>query len=260
MSWWQQGAASTTEASPVDGAGQRVVGGGVAGVQREHHLGRRRRAATSSIRPDHEAAPRLRQPQPGGDLLVVASRLLLDVDPDQADRQPAQPGEQAVRGEGEVGVAAPEVDDPQRLRRRRACAAGPCRARRTTVASSSRRQLLDLAVLVAAGRLHPPLGGRRCRARAAAGRPRRSAGPCRGRGLARAAPPRRGRTCTLAAPFLVTRSWSTSAVVSTCQLPNGSPSSASTAAAAASASWLAVCAWVASYVVTCSRRPALRST
>ena len=37
-SWWQHGAASTSAASQRT-AGQRVVGGGVAGVQREHDVG-----------------------------------------------------------------------------------------------------------------------------------------------------------------------------------------------------------------------------
>ena len=73
--------------------------------------------------------------------------------------------------------------------------------------------------------------------------------------------PLRGAVWTTASSFLVTRSWWVSVVVSTCQLPNGSSSRASTASrAGAPGAWLAVNACVSSYVTTWSWRPALRST
>src|SRR4051794_17325052 len=65
--------------APLDRPGQRLVGRGVAGVQGEHHLGRRveRRAADGA---DHELGV---QAERSGDLLVVLPGLLLDVHPDQ---------------------------------------------------------------------------------------------------------------------------------------------------------------------------------
>ena len=94
------------------------------------------------------------------------------------------------------------------------------------------------------------------------GRPRAAAAPCRGRGRGR--PPARPPAAGCARPprpFLVTRSWWVSVVVSTCQLPNGWSSRSSSADRAGSpTAWLEVCACVSSYAVTCRCRPALRST
>ena len=45
----------------------------------------------------------------------MLARLLLDVDPGQPHRQLADAGEVALGGEGQVGVAAAEVHDPQRV-------------------------------------------------------------------------------------------------------------------------------------------------
>ena len=49
----------------------------------------------------------------GGDRAVVLARLLLDVDAGQPDGQLADAGQVALGRERQVGVAAPEVDDPQ---------------------------------------------------------------------------------------------------------------------------------------------------
>ena len=107
------------------------------------------------------------------------------------------------------------------------------------------QELLDLAVLRPAGSASSGPRGRTARAPRTPGRPPGAAGPCRGRGRARPRPPRRASAvCSSASPFLVTRTWWDCVVVSTCQLPNGSSSNASTASRASSpGSWFDVCAW-----------------
>ena len=70
MSWWQQGAASTSGASHADRARQRVVGRGVAGVQRQHHVGRPGRAPRRRSMPATKSASR---PSPAATSLVVVA-------------------------------------------------------------------------------------------------------------------------------------------------------------------------------------------
>ena len=101
---------------PADRPRQRLVGRGVAGVQGEHDLGRRVELDAADGA-DHELAPST--PSSRGDRAVVLARLLLDVDAGQPHRQLADPGQVALGGEGQVGVAAAEVDDPQRVLERR---------------------------------------------------------------------------------------------------------------------------------------------
>ena len=97
--------------APLDRPGERLVGRGVAGVQREHHLGRRVEDRTGDG-PDHELSV---DPELGRDRGVVLPRLLLDVDTGEPHREPLHVAEEPVGGEGQVGVAAAEVDDPQRV-------------------------------------------------------------------------------------------------------------------------------------------------
>ena len=114
---------------PADGAGQRVVGGGVAGVQREHQhrRGCPPNGSASADGADPEGQPV--QPGLGGQPGVALDDVRADVDADGLHL--AQPlGQEAVRGEGEVGVAAAQVDDPD---------AGGRRAAASRVGSSSRR-------------------------------------------------------------------------------------------------------------------------
>ena len=140
---------------PAHGPGERVVGGGVAGVQRQHDVGGR---------VDHDVADGahgeghlLVDAERGGDLAVVVGRLLLHVGPHEVHREPARVGEEPVGGEGQVGVAAPEVDHAQRLVGRRP-------AQRTTRPGVGERrvelaqELLDLAQLGLPAGLDPALG------------------------------------------------------------------------------------------------------
>ncbi len=92
----------------------------------------------------------------GGDAGVVLRRLLLHVDADQPHRKPALRGQVAVGGEGQVAVAAAQVDDPQRV-------VGGGRAQLFAERLRDRRvedphEFLDLAVLRLPARLDPPLG------------------------------------------------------------------------------------------------------
>ena len=201
---------------PADRADQRVVGGGVARVQGEHDVGLLLQRHVADAGGDE--AQLVGDPQRLGHLGVVPSGLLLDVDADQPHRHPlAQPG---VRGEGEVGVAAAEVDDPQRLLRRR----GAQRAGAGGVLDGDRerpQELLDLAVLRLPRRLEPTLrvgDAERLEHRVVLGQQ-----PVLG--LVVRALWRRllgGPLCSSASPFLVTRSWWVCVLVSTCQLANGS--------------------------------------
>ena len=137
--------------------------------------------------------------------VLCAPRLLL-----ARPRRPCGPGGApqpgSVGGEGQVRVAAAQVDHPQRSLRRGAQA--PARSRRRPPRQGA-QELLDLAVLRLARRLDPPLrvgdaerdeqrvrprASRRCFARSCA----RSAAPC-------ARSP--DCVCSSAWPFLVTRSW-----------------------------------------------------
>ena len=150
-------------------------------------------------------------------------------------------GQEPVRGEGEVGVAAAEVDDADR-----AVGGQPVQG-----GLEQAQERVHLAALVAVRAEHAEQ--RVVRRRAAAGGPGRASAPRRPGGWPAA-------RCTCAAPFLVTRSCTVSSTVSTCQLPNGSASSASTVAAAAPYGVLRVVAVRPSWVTTWSTRPLLRST
>ena len=139
--------------TPGDGAGQGLVGGGVAGVQGQHHLGggvdlRVGDGADDEARVGTEAA---------GHGAVVLARLLLDVDTGDRHRQRAHVGEVAVRGEGQVGVAAAQVDHAQRLG-----LGGPAQVALLDGLDDrgveQAQELLDLAVLRLAARLEPTLG------------------------------------------------------------------------------------------------------
>jgi hypothetical protein len=82
----------------------------------------------------------------------VPPGLLLDVDPDETHRELlVQP---RVRSEGQVGVAATEVDHPQRILR---CGRAQLSGRGRVLDGNCERsqELLDLAVLRLARRLHP---------------------------------------------------------------------------------------------------------
>ena len=140
---------------PAHRTGERVVGGRVAGVQRQHHVGRRvdHDVADGADREGHLAV----DAQRGRDLAVVVGGLLLHVGPDEVHRQAADVGEEAVGGEGEVGVAAAEVDHAQRLLGRRAAqrAAGAGVGERGVELA---QELLDLAQLGLAAGLDPSLG------------------------------------------------------------------------------------------------------
>ena len=114
--------------APLDGSRQRVVGGGVAGVQGEDHVGR----TSAARRPSIEAATKVAStPSSRAICSLCVARLLALVDAGQVHRQAAHVGEVALGDEGQVGVAAAEVDDLRAARSaRRACAGGPCRGRR----------------------------------------------------------------------------------------------------------------------------------
>ena len=90
---------------------------------------------------------------------VVATATALDVDADQAHRQASDRGQIPVRGQGEVGVAAAEVDHAQRvLARGRAQVAGAHGVGDAGVEDAE--ELLDLAVLRLPAGLDPavPVG------------------------------------------------------------------------------------------------------
>ena len=135
--------------------------------------------------------------------------------------------EELVGGEGEVGVAQPRSDDPQRL-----CWRWSPQALLDGVGDGGveeAQELLDLAVL------RPPAGVGRCPSEIPSAIRRVVLGvaaACRGRGRGRPRPC--GSVWTIASRFLVTRSCRTRSVLSTRQLPRCSSSRASTAAAASS--------------------------
>ena len=263
MSWWQQGAASTTGACQRDRAGQRLVGGGVAGVQRQHDLGRLRRARASRMVPTTKSASApASRPSPSATRLLWSRDCSLTSTPTSRTGSPRDRGAGTVGGEGEVGVAAAEVDHPQRVVGGGAAqvALGEGVGDRGV---EQPQELLDLAVLGLPARLDPPsLVGEAERAKSGSSARQQPllvavvAAVDLDLGLGAAV------VCSSASRFLVTRSWWVSVVVSTCQLPNGSSSRASTARAPRRhrPRGCAVCAWVASYAVTWRWRPALRST
>ena len=163
-----------------------------------------------------------RQAQPRGHSGVAGHHVGPQVHPDRADAgRPSRHelvGQPAMRGEGQVGVAAAEIDDTQRP------AAPPSperwRGRRRRPAGAGRRRPGDAC-------------RRRHRARRTADRPGRAAAASPGRGAtAEGATFRREvrAVCTCAWPDFVTRSCTTRSTVSTCQLPNGWASSVSTTA------------------------------
>ena len=201
-SWWQHGAASTRAppTAPPGPARRRWR------CRRRAGRGRRRAARQPDVvdAGRHEGRPR-RRAEPLGDRGVVPRDCSFTSTPTirTGSRAPREP---AVRGEGQVGVAAAEVDHPQRLVRRRARA-----ARRLASASSTRpegaQELLDLAVLRLPARLDPALGvgdPELSQHRVVLGR---AAGPSRGRGALGLPAAARPLACTSASPFLVTRSW-----------------------------------------------------
>src|SRR5262245_7431524 len=108
---------------PLDGPGQGVVGRRVAGVQRKYDVGLvlddRCRDVTAY------EAELVAGVEPGRQLAVALSGLLLDVDADDSGRETSNRRQPAIGREREVGVTAPEVDHTQRrVRRRLAHASG----------------------------------------------------------------------------------------------------------------------------------------
>ena len=95
---------------PLDRAGECLVGGGVAACRASTTSGRGPTARPRSC------PPRSRRPRPaGGDLGVVLPGLLLHVDADEVHREVADVRSGSGGRRTQVGVAAAEVDDPQRL-------------------------------------------------------------------------------------------------------------------------------------------------
>ena len=201
----------------------------------------RRRAARAPPRGRCRARPRRSMPTTNsasmpelrGDPGVVLARLLLHVHAGQLDGQPADAGEVPLGGEGQVGVAAAEVDDPQRLLGGRSAHVAPVdRVGERRVEQPE--ELLDLAVLRLPARLDPTLR-RRCPSATSTGS---SSGSIRS--LSRSWPrssstaSARSEVCTTASSRLVTRTWWVWVAVSTCQLANGSSSRSSTASRASS--------------------------
>ena len=133
---------------PRERAGQGVVGRRVARVERQHHVGVAVELDVAD-RADHEVGV---DAELVGDRGVVVGRLLLDVDARHPHRQAL--AEVGVGGEGEVGVAAPEVDDAQRVVGRRDPEATLLQGV-VEAAGQQPEELLDLAVLGLAARLDP---------------------------------------------------------------------------------------------------------
>ena len=97
---------------PANRPGNGLVGGRIAGVQRQDHVRAIHSGLGDAARDEaHLVGPAEALGQVAVARLVVLSR----VHPGQADVE-AAPGQVPVRGEREVGVAAAEVDDVQRLR------------------------------------------------------------------------------------------------------------------------------------------------
>ena len=160
--------------------------------------------------------------------VVLAGLLACTSTPISWTGRPRTPARNRCGREGQVGVAAAEVDDPQRVVGGRP--AELALVDRVGDAASRSRRNSSTWRYFAPGRLEPARRRRRARAPRTAGRPRAAAGPCRGRGRGRPGPASAPAVvCTSASPLRVTRSWAVSSVVSTCQLPNGSSSRSSTA-------------------------------
>ena len=220
MSWWQHGAASTSAAchSTARASASSVAvshacrasttsGGSSSGDvgdarDDEVHLVGRTRAG--------------RRPR------CCAARLLLDVDAGRCGRGGAPA---ATRARRTSGRRCRSRGRPRAAARSASACAGPrCDRGLGERGASDAHELLDLAVLRLAGWLHPPLRVGDARARRAPGA---SSGSNRCLGPVVAAV-RLGRSvaplaavCRSGRPFLVTRSWWVSVVVSTCQLANG---------------------------------------
>ena len=234
-SWWQHGAASTQRAP------QRTARASASSVAVSQACSASTRSgAGSDDRVERWCRPRTGsgRPQPSrvGQPGVAVPLVLADVDADEFDVDPP-PGEVAVRGEGEVRVAAAEVDHAQRAGELggKGGGQGPqegvdlaplggAAADRVEERVPGIEQVLPHPVVPVAG----PVGGLcRLRRRRGAPAPRHawSPGPA-----------------------------GSSAAVSTCQLPNGSASSASTAASASGPNaTLRVYGRVPSVVTICSR-------
>jgi hypothetical protein len=140
---------------PVDGPLQGVVGGGVAGVQGEHHVGMG--VELDLADPADDEAHLAGEAELVGERGVVREGLWFDVHPGQVRRETADPGEPGLGGEGEVGVAAAEVDDPPRLL---GCGGAESAGSQRVVEGRGERpqELLHLAVLRLPARLDPALG------------------------------------------------------------------------------------------------------
>ena len=90
------------------------------------------------------------------DLGVVLARLLLDVDAGEPHREPEHVAEEPVRREGQVGVAAAEVDDPERVVGGRSAQVPLVEGRRERGVEQP-EELLHLAELGLPARLDPAL-------------------------------------------------------------------------------------------------------
>ncbi len=139
---------------PLHGAGQRLVGRGVAGVQGQHHVGRLGQAGLGDAAHHERGVDAQLARHPG----VVLGRLLLHVHPRHVHGQTTHVGQVALGRERQVGVAAPQVHHPQRVVL--ACLAQvPLAPRLGDGGVQQPEELLHLAVLRLPGRLDPPLGG-----------------------------------------------------------------------------------------------------
>ena len=197
-------------------------------------------------------------PEPLGHLGVVPARLLLHVDTDQPHRHPfAQPG---VRREGQVGVAAAEVDHAQRvLGGGRAQLAG-CACASSMAAESARRNSSTWRYFACRDGLTRPWRVGDAERHAGPGGPRAAVAPWPGRGRAPAPTGSvrsvrvQQRLPLLGHPQLV-------GVGGGLDVPVGERLLEQFVEDGRAASaWLDTCAWVSSYAVTWRRRPALRST
>jgi hypothetical protein len=138
--------------APLDGAGQRVVGRGVAGVEGQHDV--RGRVERDVRDPAHHELGV--HPEPRRERGVAVRRLLLHVDADDGDGQVAHVGEVPLGREREVPVAAAEVGHPQRLVRRRPAQVALLDGVGDRGVEDA-QELLDLAILRLPAGLHPAL-------------------------------------------------------------------------------------------------------
>src|SRR5262245_22247631 len=98
---------------PADTAREGVVSRGVARMEGEHEVGVSVPVSEVDLGvtdgPLDEANP-IRPAELASDGCVAFPRLRLDIHADQLDRQPAS-DQEAIRGEGEVGIATAEIHD-----------------------------------------------------------------------------------------------------------------------------------------------------